>query len=63
MALDPLSKILNAGLELAWAEHRGESLDEAELDALDLCDDIGDVRGIVAHEVLHGRSEDSPSNA
>ena len=57
MALDPLSKILNAGLELAWAEHRREPLDEAELDALDLCDEIGAVRNIVAFEVLHGRSE------
>lgn len=57
MALDPMSKILNAGLELAWAEHRREPLDEAELDALDLCDEIGAVRNIVAFEVLHGRSE------
>ena len=55
--LDPLSTILNAGLELAWAEHRREPLDEAELDALDLCDGIGEVRGIVAHEALHSRGE------
>ncbi len=55
IALDPLSTILNAGLELAWAEHRREPLDEAELDALDLCDGIGEVRDIVAHEALHSR--------
>lgn len=60
MALDPLSKIPDAGLELAWAEHRREPLDEADLDALDLCDEIGGERSIVAFEVLRGRVENSP---
>lgn len=62
MALDPMSKILNAGLELAWAEHRREPLDEAELDALHLCDEIGGVRNIVAFEVLRGRTEKTSAN-
>ncbi len=49
-ALDPLSRILNAGVELARRDREGLELDAAELQALDCCDDIGGVRGIVADE-------------
>lgn len=46
MPLDPLSRTLDAWLELA-----SRLLDEAKLRALDRCDDLGDVRGIAEHEV------------
>ncbi len=48
--LDPLSRILNAGLDLARRDRDGEALDAAELQALECCDDIGGVRGIAADE-------------
>lgn len=47
---DALNRILDAGIDLARAERRGHRLDEAELMALDCCDEIGGVRGIVAAE-------------
>ncbi|WP_233419770.1 hypothetical protein [Acidipropionibacterium acidipropionici] len=47
---DALERILNAGIDLAHAERAGYPLDEAELMALDRCDEIGGVRGIVAAE-------------
>ncbi len=47
---DALDRILDAGLDLARAERAGDGLDEAELMALDCCDEIGGVRGIVAAE-------------
>lgn len=58
-ALDPLSRILNAGVELARRDRDGLDLDAAELQALDCCDDIGGVRDIAADEGPHfgnGRS-------
>lgn len=50
--LDPLSRILNAGLDLARRERDGQELDAAELQALECCDDIGGVRGVAADEGL-----------
>ncbi|AZZ39649.1 MAG: hypothetical protein L0L50_01400 [Propionibacterium sp.] len=47
---DALDRILNAGIDLARAERAGDPLDEAELMALDCCDEIGGVRAIVASE-------------
>lgn len=47
---DALDRILNAGIDLAHAERAGYPLDEAELMALNCCDEIGGVRGIVASE-------------
>jgi len=47
---DALDRILDAGIDLARAERTGHGLDEAELMALDCCDEIGGVRGIVAAE-------------
>lgn len=49
---DALDQILNAGIDLGHAERAGRRLDEAELLALDCCDEIGGVRDIVAAE--HG---------
>lgn len=48
---DAMDRILNAGIDLARAERVGHRLDEAELLALNCCDEIGGVRGIVASEV------------
>lgn len=47
-----VDQILAAGLELARLEHSGVGLDEVEHSALEWCDRIGGVRGIVADE--HG---------
>lgn len=43
---DALDRILDAGLELARLERDGHRLDEAELMALDCCDEIGGVRDL-----------------
>ncbi|ALN14355.1 hypothetical protein ASQ49_02690 [Acidipropionibacterium acidipropionici] len=48
---DPMSQVLNAGLDLARAELEGRHLDPDEMRVLELCDDIGDVRGIAEHEM------------
>ncbi|WP_126132937.1 hypothetical protein [Acidipropionibacterium acidipropionici] len=48
--LDPMSRVLNAALDLAREEASGRVLDGDELAVVDLCDDIGDVRGIAEHE-------------
>jgi hypothetical protein len=47
---DPLSRILDAGLELARQELEGRVLDDDERAALDFCDDMGGVRGIAEDE-------------
>lgn len=48
--LDPVSRILNAALDLARKEAAGRELEEDELAIVDVCDDIGGVRGIAAEE-------------
>lgn len=53
--LDPVSVILNASLRLARMEAAGEELDESALALLDLCDELGAVRGVAAFE--DGRPE------
>jgi hypothetical protein len=54
--LDPMSRFLNAALDLAREEASGRVLDDDELAVVDLCDDIGDVRGIAEHEVQQRQS-------
>ncbi len=61
---DALDRILDAGLDLALAERAGYRLDEAELMALDCCDEIGGVRGIAAdqHGDPHPRDPQAPTD-
>ena len=56
--LDPVSQILNAGLELAQMEITGDLLDPEARRLLDACDEIGAVRAIAAHDA--GRPEPRP---
>lgn len=58
MTLDPLSRILDAGLDLARDELSGRVLDDDEVAALGFCDDMGGVRGIAAHEAGGGDDEE-----
>ncbi|MSS44932.1 hypothetical protein FYJ43_02460 [Cutibacterium sp. WCA-380-WT-3A] len=55
---DPLSRILDAGLELARQELDGRVLDDAEVAALDFCDDMGAVRWIAVHEAGGGDEDE-----
>lgn len=48
---DPLGVALNAALDLARMEFDGARLDDEERAILDVCDEIGHVRGIAAAEV------------
>lgn len=52
---DPLGVALNSALDLARMELDGARLDDEERAILDVCDEIGHVRGIAAAEV--GMSE------
>lgn len=54
--LDPVSRILDAALDLAREEVSGRVLRDDERAIVDLCDDIGDVRGIAEHEAQQKES-------
>lgn len=54
----PLSRILDAGLELARTELVGRVLDDDERAALDFCDKMGRVRGIAEHEAGGGDEDE-----
>lgn len=59
-----VDRILAAGLDLARLEHSGADLDEVERSALEWCDRIGGVRGIIAdeHSDPSPRDPDAPGN-
>lgn len=49
--LDPMSRILNAAIDLARKELAGEQLDDDEQEILNLCDELAEVRDVARTDV------------
>ncbi|AZZ38592.1 hypothetical protein C0Z10_01215 [Acidipropionibacterium jensenii] len=56
----PLSRVIDASLDLAWMEAAGRTLETDEARVLDLCDELWSVRADIARSMREARDEDGP---